>query len=131
LIFALDSNVVIHAMKGLGRVAARLARMSPAEISIPAVVVYELEFGTLRSSDPQRRRKDLERLLGAISILPFDDRAASLAARLRYDLGQSDIAIGPLDVLIAGTVLAHGAKLISHNTREFARVPGLQIEDWF
>jgi tRNA(fMet)-specific endonuclease VapC len=131
LIFALDSNVVIHAMKGVGRVAARLARMSPAEIAIPAVVVYELEFGTLRSSNPERRQKELQRLLGAISILPFDDRAATLAAKLRYDLGQSGIAIGPIDTLIAGTVLAHGAKLISHNTREFARVPGLQIEDWF
>jgi tRNA(fMet)-specific endonuclease VapC len=131
LIFALDSNVVIHAMKGAGRVAARLARMSPTEIAIPAVVVYELEFGTMRSNDPERRRKELERLLGAISILPFDDRAASLAAKLRYDLEQSGIAIGPIDTLIAGTVLAHGAKLISHNTREFAKVPGLQIEDWF
>ena len=88
MIFALDSNVVIHAMKGVGRVATRLARMSPTEIAIPAVVVYELEFGTLRSSDPERRQKELERLLGAISILPFDDRAASLAAKLRYDLGQ-------------------------------------------
>ncbi len=131
MIFALDSNVVIHAMKGAGRVAARLARMSPAEIAIPAVVVYELEFGTMRSSDPERRRKELERLLGAISVLPFDDRAANLAAKLRYDLGQSGIAVGPIDTLIAGTVLAHGAKLISHNTREFARIPGLQVEDWF
>jgi tRNA(fMet)-specific endonuclease VapC len=131
LIFALDSNVVIHAMKGVGRVAERLSRMSPVEIAIPSVVVYELEFGTLRSNDPERRRKELARLLGIISILPFDDRAASLAAKLRYDLGQSGVAIGPIDTLIAGTVLAHGAKLISHNTREFARIPGLQIEDWF
>jgi tRNA(fMet)-specific endonuclease VapC len=105
--------------------------MSPAEIAIPAVVVYELEFGTLRSSDPERRQRELERVLGTISILPFDDRAASFAARLRYDLGQSGIAIGLVDTLIAGTVLAHGAKLISHNIREFARVPGLQVEDWF
>jgi tRNA(fMet)-specific endonuclease VapC len=131
LIFALDSNVVIHAMKGVGRVAEKLARMSPAEIAIPAVVVYELEFGTLRSSDPERRQKDLARLLGAISILPFDDRAASLAAKLRYHLGQSGTAIDPIDILISGTVLAHGAKLVSHNTRDFARVPGLQVEDWF
>jgi tRNA(fMet)-specific endonuclease VapC len=131
LIFALDSNAVIHAMKGAGRVAARLARMSPVEIAIPAVVVYELEFGTMRSSDPERRRKELERLLGAISVLSFDDRAASLVAKLRYDLEKSGIAIGPIDALIAGTVLAHGAKLISHNTREFARIPGLQVEDWF
>ncbi len=123
LIFALDSNS--------GRVAARLARMSPAEIAIPSVVACELHFGTLRSADPARRQKELERLLGTISILPFDNRAAGVAAKLRYDLEQSGISIGPIDVLIAGTVLAHGAKLISQNAREFARVPGLQMDDWF
>ena len=101
MIFALDSNVVIHAMKGVGRVATRLASISPADIAIPAVVVYELEFGKLRSSESERRRKELGRLLGAISIIPFDDRAASLAAKLRHDRGQTGIAIGPIDTLIA------------------------------
>ena len=118
-------------MKGMGNVAARLARASPADIAIPAVVVYELELGTLRASDPQRRKRDLERLIGVVEILPFDDRAAGRAARLRFDLEKAGMAIGPLDVLIAGTALAHGAKLITHNTREFERVPGLEVEDWF
>ena len=122
---------MIHAMKGMGNVAARLARSSPADIAIPAVVVYELEFGTLRSGDPTRRKRDLERLIGAVAILPFDDRAAQRAARLRYDLEKVGMAIGPLDVLIAGTALAYGAKLITHNIREFERVPGLEVEDWF
>jgi len=131
LIFALDSDVVIHAMKGMGQVGARLSRVAPADIAIPAVVVYELEFGTLRSRDPARRRRDLHLLLGTISVLPFDDRAAGRAARLRYDLEKSGTTIGPLDVLIAGTALAYGAKLVTHNTREFARVPGLEVEDWF
>ena len=118
-------------MKGMGRVAYRLARMSPAEIAIPAVVVYELEFGALGCGDPARRRRELKRLTGAVSILAFDDRAADCAARLRYDLGQSDTAIGPMDLLIAATALAYGTKLVTHNTREFGRVPGLQVEDWF
>ena len=131
LIFALDSNVVIHALKGTGRVAERFAEVNPGDISIPAVVVYELEFGTLRAGVPARRRRELGQLIGAISILPFDDRAASRAAGLRYDLEKSGFAIGPLDALIAGTALAHGAKLVTHNMREFARVPGLQVEDWF
>ena len=118
-------------MKGVGQVGARLARATPGEIAIPAVVVYELEFGALRSADPARRRRDLKRLIGAVSILPFDDRAGERAAKLRYELERSGMAIGPIDLLIAGTVLAHGAKLITHNTREFARVPGLQLDDWF
>jgi tRNA(fMet)-specific endonuclease VapC len=131
LIYALDSNVVIHAMKGMGRVASGLARMAPEQIAIPAVVVYELEFGTLRSGNPARRQRDLERLLGAISVLPLDDRAAARSAKLRYQLEQSGTAIGPMDVLIAGTALANGARLVTHNAREFARVPGLEVEDWY
>jgi tRNA(fMet)-specific endonuclease VapC len=131
LIFALDSNVVIHAMKGLGRVAARLAETSPADIAIPAVVLYELEFAALHSSDPPKRQRDLERLIGSIQILPFDDRAASRATSLRYDLEKAGQTIGPIDTLIAGTALAHGARLVTHNTREFAKVPGLFLDDWF
>jgi tRNA(fMet)-specific endonuclease VapC len=131
LIFALDSNVVIHSMKGMGRVSDRLRKISPSDIAIPAVVVYELEFGTLRSADPARRKRDLDRLIGAVSILPFDSRAAGSAARLRYALEQAGTAIGPIDVLIAGTALAYGAKLVTHNLSEFERVPGLQVEDWF
>ena len=118
-------------MKGMGQVASGLARMAPEQIAIPAVVVYELEFGTLRSGNPARRQRDLERLLGAISVLPLDDRAAARSAKLRYQLEQSGTAIGPMDVLIAGTALANGARLVTHNAREFARVPGLEVEDWY
>ncbi len=131
MIYALDSNVIIHAMKGMGRVADRLTRTSPAEIGIPSVVLYELEFAALRSPDPPRRQRDLERLIGAISILPFDDRAAGRATSLRYDMEKAGIPIGPIDTLIAGTALAHGAKLVTHNTRDFARIPGLHLDDWF
>lgn len=129
--FALDTNVIIHAMKGLGRVADRLARTSPSEIAIPAIVLYELEFAALRSEDPPRRQRDLERLISAMTILPFDDRAAARTTSLRYDIEKAGLAIGPTDALIAGTALAHGARLVTHNTREFSRVPGLHLDDWF
>src|SRR3569833_1484243 len=116
LMFALDTNVVIHAMKGIGRVAERLARTNPDEIAIPAVVLYELEFAALRSSDPPRRQRDLERLIAAMTALSFDDRAAARTTSLRYDLEKAGLSIGPTDALIAGTALAHGARLVTHNT---------------
>ena len=129
--FALDTNVVIHALKGMGRVAERLAKTSPSEIAIPAIVLYELEFAALRSQDPPKRQRDLERLISGITIVPFDERAASRTTSLRYDLEKAGLAIGPTDALIAGTALAHGARLVTHNTKEFARVPGLHLDDWF
>ena len=129
--FALDANALIHALKGMGRVRQTIEQVSPHDLAIPAIVVYELEVGTLMSRDPNARRRELHRLLSVLAILPFDNRAADRAARLRFDLEKMGRKIGPLDTLIAGTVLASGAILITHNVREFSKVPGLQVEDWF
>ncbi len=129
--FALDTNVLIHALKGKGQVRQQLATVSPSNLGVPAIVAYELEYGTFRSASPDQRRRELHRLLSAITILPFDERAADRAARLRYDLDQAGLPIGPLDLLIAGTALAFGATLVTNNIQEFKRVPGLQVENWF
>lgn len=129
--FALDTNTLIHALKGLGHVRQIIETMQPSDLAVPAVVAYELEVGTLRSRSPVARRRELNRLLSFLPVLPFDQRAANRAARVRFELEEAGAKIGPLDMLIAGTVLAHGATLVTHNTREFSRVPGLPLEDWF
>lgn len=129
--FALDTNALIHALKGTGRVRQRIEKIHPSDLGVPAVVAYELEVGTLGSREPAARRRDLHRLLSVLTVLPFDGKAADRAARVHFDLQKSGARIGPLDTLIAGTVLAYGATLISHNAREFSRVPGLQVEDWY
>jgi tRNA(fMet)-specific endonuclease VapC len=71
------------------------------------------------------------RLLEVLPVLPFDWNAARYAARIRFELEKSGESIGPLDTLIAGTVLANGATLVTHNIKKFSRVPGLRVEDWF
>jgi tRNA(fMet)-specific endonuclease VapC len=50
---------------------------------------------------------------------------------VRFDLERIGAKIGPLDTLIAGTALAHGATLVTHNTEEFSRISGLRLEDWY
>jgi tRNA(fMet)-specific endonuclease VapC len=62
--------------------------------------------------------------------LPFDDRAAEEYGKTRAHLSSMGTLIGPNDLIIAATALAHGCTLVSHNTREFSRVPGLLLEDW-
>jgi tRNA(fMet)-specific endonuclease VapC len=130
-VFALDANALIHPLKGIGQVRQAIEGTSPTDLAVPAVVAYELEVGTLRSRNPAARRRELNRLLTVLTVLPFDRQAADRAARVRVDLERKGAQIGPLDTLIAGTVLAHGATLITHNTAEFARIPGLQVEDWY
>ncbi|MCU0759735.1 MAG: PIN domain-containing protein [Steroidobacteraceae bacterium] len=129
--FVLDTNTVAYFFRGEGRVAARLLATPPREVAIAAIVAYELRFGIARLLQATRRSEQLEQLLSWITILPFDDAAARRAAALRADLERLGQPIGPHDTLIAGTVLAVGATLVTRNLAEFSRVPGLELEDWY
>jgi len=126
----LDANVLIHYLKGDPAIVARIQRAKPGELAIPAIVVYELENGTLRSTLPPRRRRQLEAGLGHIQHVSFDTAAALAAARIRVELERHGTPIGPLDTLIAGTALSRAATLVTNNAAEFARVPGLRVVDW-
>ena len=129
--FALDTNAVIHFFKGVGRVGDRLLATAPRELALPAVVLYEIEVGLLRSTESAKRRRQFEALCSALQILPFGEEEARTAAQVRAELEDAGASIGPLDNLIAGTARHHGAILVTHNTDEFGRVRGLTIEDWY
>ena len=72
----------------------------------------------------------MTRLLATVNELPFDSQAAKEAARIRVQLEAQGKMIGPFDVLLAGQATAAGFRLVTHNTAEFSRVPGLLLEDW-
>lgn len=128
---ALDTNTVIHYFKGLGKVAATLHATPPAEVVIPSVVIHELEVGVLKSASPEKRRQQLHTLLAHLAVLPLGDGEAKTAASVRTALEAKGVGIGPLDTLIAGTALHHGATLVTRNVREFGRVRGLKVENWY
>jgi tRNA(fMet)-specific endonuclease VapC len=103
----------------------------PSEIAIPSIVIYELEVGICQSAQPSKRRSQLDTLLGVVTVLALDLMAATRAAEAGSALRKAGVSIGPMDTLIAGIALAHGATLVTHNTDEFRRVRGLQVVDWF
>jgi tRNA(fMet)-specific endonuclease VapC len=129
--FVLDSNSVIHLFSGRGRVTEHFLRTPPQEIAIPAIALYELETGIAKSHSPDKRRAQLDDLLSLFTVLPFGPSEARASARIRADLERRGLSIGPLDTLIAGTALSHGAILVTHNTEEFERVKGLSFVDWY
>jgi len=104
---------------------------APADIGVPAVVVFELLTGIAKSVHPKKRTKQLNSLLDAVKLLPFSTEEAKSSAAIRAQLEKMGTPIGPLDVLIAGTAMANQAVLVSHNLAEFNRVDGLKIEDWY
>jgi len=130
-VYVLDTNTVLHYFKGKGRVAERLLVVPPAEVALPAIALYEVWVGVFGSQNTKRRQAELEQFLSIVTILPFDASVARTAAELRHRLGKSGQGIGPMDTLIAATALTHRAVLVTRNEREFSRVEGLTVENWF
>lgn len=129
--FVLDTNTLIYFFRGEGAVADRMLATPVSVIAVPTPVVYELETGIAKSVQPARRRSQLDALLAVVTILPFDVDEARASAALRGRLEAAGTPIGPIDNLIAGTALAHGATLVTRNTEEFGRVEGLRLANWY
>ncbi len=129
--YILDTNTLIYFFKGIGNVAGILLSKSPKDISIPSIALYELEVGIAKSTKPNKRRKQLKSLISKIDISSFGAKEAEVAAMIRANLESKGTPIGPYDILIAGTALSTNATLVTHNIKDFKKVNGLNIEDWY
>jgi tRNA(fMet)-specific endonuclease VapC len=130
-LFALDTNTVSYFLRDQGRVTERFFEVGRTAIALPAVVVYELQYGAGRAAAPRSLVARLDEFLANVRVLPFDRDAAQAAARVRLALERAGASIGPADVLVAGSALAHHATLVTRNVTEFRRVPGLRVVDWY
>jgi tRNA(fMet)-specific endonuclease VapC len=128
-VILLDTNILVYCLKGREPVTSRVRAALPSEVAIPSVVALEIEYGTLKTSNP-RRRAILSGLLANLQEVPFDLQAARGAARIRVDLEARGEIIGMLDLMIAGTARSRGATLVTNNVKEFSRVKGLRLADW-
>lgn len=128
--YLLDTNACIAILKGHPSVKAHMqaCQLEPPWLCSP--VKAELWYGIFKSVQQERNLALLLEFFAFLPSLPFDDRAAEIYGRLRADLMQRGVPIGPNDMLIAAVALAHGMTLVTHNVREFSRVFGLRIEDW-
>ena len=126
----LDTNICIYLINARPpAVLARFRQHRMGEIGVSSVVVAELSFGVAKSGSA-RNRQALEMFLAPLAVLPFDDAAAWSYGQLRAELEARGTPIGALDTLIAAHALSLHALLVTHNTREFAQVSGLQLADW-
>jgi tRNA(fMet)-specific endonuclease VapC len=126
----LDTNICIYIINEKPpAVLQRFQHYQLGDIGLCSVVAAELAFGVAKSGSP-RNRQALEMFLAPLTILPFDHPAAWAYGDLRADLERRGTPIGSLDTMIAAHALSLQARLITNNTREFAKVPGLQLENW-
>lgn len=129
--YLLDTNVCIRYLNGRAPgVLARLRSLQPDEIVVCAVVKAELFYGAQRSHNPERSLAVQGQFLQPYRSLPFDDAAAEIAGLVRAQLAAQGTPIGPYDLQIAAIALAYNCTLVTHNMREFGRIPDLLLEDW-
>ena len=129
--YLLDTNACIRYLNGRApQIRVHLAAVALSDVAVSTITAAELFYGSAKSQTLEiSRRRQLEFLV-TVQSLPFDTSCALRYGTLRADLQGQGTPIGHLDMLIAAVALTHDLILITHNMREFRRIPSLRIEDW-
>jgi len=128
--YMLDTNIVSDLVKNpRGKAGAQLRSLAPGLVCTTIIVAGELRYGVAKKASATLRGR-VQQLLDAIPILPLNAACADAYGTLRAELENQGISIGANDLWIAAHALAADRVLVTHNVKEFSRVPGLQLQDW-
>ena len=129
--YLIDSSMCVSILrKRLPKAVERLHSMSADDLGISAVSVGELYHGAAKSAQPQAEMRKVQELLTLLRPIAFGSEAALAYGLVRSFLERKGQVIGSFDMLIAAHALSADATLVTHNTREFGRLPDLRVEDW-
>ena len=128
--YLLDTNILSDLIRNpQGTVAARIAKAGEETVCTSIIVAAELRFGAAKS-DSNKLADRVDLILSALEILPLEAPADRFYGDVRHHLMRRGIPIGPNDLLIAAHALSMGLTVVTANAGEFARVPGLNVENW-
>ncbi len=129
--YLLDTNVCVRILNGSSpSIARHFSRESPTTVRLCSIVKAELLFGARKSRRVTETLEALHAFFSPLDSFVFDDACAEHYGSIRADLERNGTPIGANDLLIASIARRHDAILVTHNTREFTRVVGLQVVDW-
>ena len=129
--FFLDTNICIYFLKGKNKkLCETLMSKHPDDIKIPSIVKAELLYGVCKSKQKVENEEIVRKFLLPYEIVSFGSVESEEYAKLRSRLEFEGKIIGPNDLIIASTVLAHDGQLITNNEREFNRIELLSVENW-
>lgn len=127
--YMLDTNMCIYLMKNQpAEVARRFAECSVGDVVMQAITYAGLDFGVAATNDRARERLNLASLIDDILVVAFDAAASAAYGSIRY--ATRDIKSDALDKLIAAHAVSLGMTLVTNNQRDFARYPGVALENW-
>ncbi len=131
MMIMLDTNICIRIINNrLPLARLRLQSYDAHDVVVCSIVRAELSYGASKSQTPEITRQKQAFFLSPFATLPFDDSVVETYGQVRTHLERAGTPIGPNDLMIASIALTHNLTLVTHNTREFSRVPDLRIEDW-
>ncbi|MBQ9697988.1 MAG: type II toxin-antitoxin system VapC family toxin [Acidaminococcaceae bacterium] len=129
--YLLDTNICIYAINGRHpRLSQRLLTIHPNDIYISSVTVGELVYGAAKSWWGSRTRQIMYAFLANFTIIPFTEKDAVIFGRCRAGLTAAGTPIGAYDLMIAAQGISRNLTVVTHNMKEFSRVPGIVLEDW-
>lgn len=129
--YILDTNICIYIIKKKPiQVINKLRTFNISDMGISSITLSELEYGIAKSSRPDQNRDALNNFLAPLEIIPFDDSAASHYGEIRTYLERIGRPIGAMDMLIAAHARSLAVILVTNNSREFEKIPQLQLENW-
>lgn len=128
--YMLDTNICISVIKHRPAQVLPKFNENAAALCVSAITASELYFGVENSRYPARNRQVVEDFLSRLAVIPYDEAAAVHYGQIRAQLQRQGSVIGANDLHIAAHARCLGLVLVTNNTREFARVEGLRLEDW-
>ena len=127
----LDTNICIYIIKQQPvAVLKRFLEYQIGDIGISSITLSELRYGVARTSHQEKNTKALDEFITPLEVVSFDEEAAHIYGEIRAGLEKAGTPIGAMDMLIAAHAVSLGIPLVTNNTREFVRIPTLNIIDW-
>ncbi len=129
--YMLDTNICIFAIRNSNdNVLKKFHEHLDDELYISSITLAELMYGVEKNRKPEQNRNALLQFLTLIDIKEFSEKAAIEYGKIRAFLENQGTPIGPLDTLIAAHAVSENMILVTHNMKEFLRVPDLTVENW-
>jgi tRNA(fMet)-specific endonuclease VapC len=129
--FLLDTDSCIALIKRKpAKMLDKLTSHAPGDVGLSTITLAELHYGVAKSAQKETNAPALDEFLLPFEVADFDEMAADSYGEVRAALERAGPPIGPLDTQIGAHALSLGSVLVTHNTREFRRIPGLAVEDW-
>lgn len=129
--YMLDTNMCIYIIKQHPeQVLKKFITLPIGDVCISSITLAELMYGVHKSQHQKKNKTALSEFLSPLEIMPFDEEVTDHYGRIRTYLENKGVSIGPLDMMIAAHAQCSGSILVTNNTKEFIRVPNLNLEDW-